>query len=125
MTMLDVPDSLVPLMEAMNEVVSHVQAFERAGRAGDDMNFPKAERELMALIAGLEGACTAQMLKSLDPISPRIEVDGRAYRRMNNPNSEATYFGLRSAFRVERALYRLEGKRNGCRSASVKPREPH
>jgi len=113
MKVLDVPDSLAPLAQAISAVASHVLAFQNAGQAGDVVDFPTAERELMALVAALEGACTAQMLKSLDPVAPRVEVDGQIYRRMNNPNAESTYFGLRSAFRVERALYRLQGERNG------------
>ena len=69
---------------------SHVLAFEVAGRQGAAVDSPRAERELMTLVA-----------------------TRKSYRRMNNPSSEATCFGMRSAFRVDRALYRLEGERNG------------
>ncbi len=110
MAMLEIPDEVVPVVQA---VLDHVLTFERAGRQGGVVDFGGAEAKLMTLIAAMEGCFTGRMLKSLDPDAPRVLVGGRVYRRMNNPNSEAAYFGMRSAFRVDRALYRLEGDRNG------------
>jgi len=110
MAMIEVPDELVPTLDA---VLSHVSDFSAQGRAGGRVDFRDAERELMARVAALEGCATGLMLKSLDPHAPRVRVDGKTYRRMNNPNSMSTYFGLRTAFRVERGIYRQEGVRNG------------
>lgn len=110
MAMIEVPDALAPALEAL---LAHVDDFTTRGQAGEAVDFRADERLLMERVAALEGCATALMLSSLDPCSPRVRVDGKTYRRMNNPNCTATYFGLRSKFRVERGIYRDESIRNG------------
>lgn len=110
MAMVDVPDALVPALEA---VLAHVQDFNERGVAGEVVDFRADEKLLMERMAEFEGCATGMMLASLDPRSPRVRVGGKTYRRMNNPNCTSTYFGLRSKFRVERGIYRDESVRNG------------
>lgn len=110
MAMVEVPDALVPALEA---VLAHVDDFTTRGEAGEAVDFRADEKSLMERMAMLEGCATGLMLASLDPSSPRVRVGGKTYRRMNNPNCTSTYFGLRSKFRVERNIYRDEGVRNG------------
>jgi len=77
------------------------------------VDFRADEKLLMERMAAMEGCAIGVMLSALDPRSPRVRVGSKTYRRMNNPNCTATYFGLRSNFRVERGIYREEGLRNG------------
>ena len=110
MALVEVPDALAPALEA---VLAHIDEFTSRGEAGEVVDFRSDERVLMERMAALEGCATGVMLSSLDPRSPRVRVGGKTYRRMNNPNCTASYFGLRSKFRVERGIYREEGVRNG------------
>ena len=88
------------------ELVEGVQALMR------EVDFGAAETSLAEIVAGLECAGLARMLRSLDPTEERVEVDGHAWRRMNLRAAE-TYWGLRGPVRVERGLYRREDIRNG------------
>lgn len=110
MATVEVPDGLA---EVLRPLLEHVASFEAVGRAGEQVDFRAREREMMELVAAVEGRCTARMLESLDMVCPRVRVDGKTYRRMNNPTSKKTYFGMRSTARVDRHIYRLQGARNG------------
>ena len=100
-------------MPALEAVLSHVEDFATRGGAGQVVDFRAAEKSLMERMATLEGCATGLMLASLDPGSPRVRVGGTTYRRMNNLNRTATYFGLHSRFRVEHGIYREDCVRNG------------
>lgn len=99
------------LAEGIRAVVRHVAAFEEAAVAGEP-DFARAEGTLADLVGDLECAGLARMLRALDPVEERVEVDGHAWRRLNLRAGE-TYWGLRGPVRVERGLYRREDIRNG------------
>ncbi len=106
----ELPDDIASLLRP---ILDHIDDFAARGRRGDRVDFAADERELMKRVAAFEVGCTGRMLQSLDPVAPRVEVGGRTYRRMNNPNTEAAYFTMRGAVSLARGLYRDENVRNG------------
>ncbi len=100
------------LVEGVQALMREVDAFRTAAGQGGEVDFGAAETSLAEIVAGLECAGLARMLRSLDPTEERVEVDGHAWRRMNLRAAE-TYWGLRGPVRVERGLYRREDIRNG------------
>lgn len=110
MPTIDLPDHVIALLRP---ILDHVDDFEVRGRRGDKVDFAAGELELMKRVAVFEVGCAGRMLQSLDPLSARVEVGGRTYRRMNNPNTEAPYFTMRGAISLARGLYRDENIRNG------------
>lgn len=109
MVSVQVPSHLAPLVQGL---IDHVMAYEQAAREGAPRSFADGESELMALAASLESASLGSMLASLDPVAPRIEVDGVVYGRLNQ-EANCTYSTLRGEIVVNRHLYRQEGIRNG------------
>ncbi len=110
MPTIDLPEDVLALLRP---ILDHVDDFATRGRRGDRVDFAADERELMKRVAVFEVGCTGRMLQSLDPSTPRVEVDGRTYRRMNNPNTTSSYFTMRGAISLTRGLYRDENVRNG------------
>lgn len=110
MPTIDIPEELVALLQP---VLDHVEMFTATSRSGADQDFEAGELALMARVAAFEVGCLRQMLLSLDPTSRRIEVGGRTYRRMENPNMDSAYFAMRGSITVRRGLYRLENVKNG------------
>lgn len=100
------------LAEGVREMMREVEAFRTAADEPGEVDFAAAERSLAAIVAKLECAGLARMLRSLDPREERVEVDGFAWRRLNLQAGE-TYWSLRGPVRVERGLYRREDVRNG------------
>lgn len=107
---VDVPEEIATLLRP---IIEFVETFSDLGRSGNAVDFSGGERDLMERIAALETGCLGRMLKALDPVAPRVEVGGRTYRRMNNPNTSGKYFAMRGGLSLERGLYREEGVRNG------------
>ncbi len=107
---IELPDDVLALLRP---ILDHVDDFVVRGRGGERVDFAAGERELLKRVAAFEVGCTGRMLQSLDPVAPRVEVGGRTYRRMNNPNTEASYFTMRGAISLARGLYREENIRNG------------
>lgn len=101
-----VPVELAPHIQ---HIVDHLAAFRNETGEPD---FAAGELELMKLTAGLETTGVGMMLASLDPDVPRVEVDGRSYRRLNQ-RAESTYVTLRGEVVINRGLYRQERLRNG------------
>jgi hypothetical protein len=100
------------LVEGVREMMREVDAFRAAAERSGEVDFASAERSLASIVAKLECAGLARMLRSLDTQEERVEVDGIAWRRMNLHAAE-TYWSLRGPVRVERGLYRREDVRNG------------
>ena len=101
---IEVPEELVSVFKG---VVTAFQSFDP--ESGD---FGQAERDLMEKTAELETTALLGMLVRLDPACPRIEFQGKRYRRLKQYAS-GLYSGLRGELRVERALYREMGVKNG------------
>jgi hypothetical protein len=110
MPSVEVPEAVLVLLRP---ILEHVESFGRRARGWEAIDFALDEGELMRRVAAFEVGCIGQMLEALDPVAPRVEVKGRVYRRLNLPNNEAPYFGVRGATRVRRALYRDAGVKNG------------
>lgn len=107
---IDVPEELAPTIRA---VVEHFSTYREAVQSDTaDVSFAEAEAEWSDRVAQLETTGLMGMLAALDPKCSRIEMDGRPYRRLNQP-SAGTYSGLRGETRVERGLYREMGVKNG------------
>lgn len=78
----------------------------------DTSDFAAAERALMEKTAQLETTALLGMLVRLDPDCPQVEFQGKRYRRLRQYAS-GLYSGLRGELRVQRALYREMGVKNG------------
>jgi hypothetical protein len=105
---IEVPEHLAASMKAL---LDHVEAV-RARAHEPDVRFAEAEARLGELTADIEAASLSSFLGALDPSDERVEVAGVSYRRLHQPSAES-YLSLRGTVRVNRALYRQEGVRNG------------
>lgn len=105
---VSVPAELAPHVQAL---IEHVEGYRDRARGGTP-DFAVAERTAMELTGRLEGACVGAMLTTLDPTAPRVEVDGRTYKRLEQ-RAECTYYTMRSEVVLNRHLYRAEDVRNG------------
>lgn len=105
---LEVPGDLA---EVLRPIVEQLTSFR--GQAADgEPSFREAEAEVGRLFARAETQAVGSMLAALDPQSEYVEVEGREFRRMNLETGEK-YHTIRGTVRVERALYREVGVRNG------------
>ena len=105
---VSVPSDLASHIEHLIELIEGYRDRARGGTP----DFAVAEQEAMELIGRLEGACVGSMLAALDPTAPRVEVDGRTYKRLEQ-RAESTYYTMRSEVVINRHLYRAEDVRNG------------
>lgn len=100
------------LAEGVEAMMREIDAFGAAGAHLGPVDFAGAETSLAGIVAKLECAGLARMLRSLDPQEERVEINGVAWRRLNLHAAE-NYWSLRGPVRVERGLYRREDIRNG------------
>lgn len=100
------------LAEGVRAMMREVDAFRAAGAQPGEVDFAAAERSLSGIVAKLECAGLARMLRSLDPQEERVEINEVTWRRLNLDTGE-TYWSLRGPVRVPRGLYRRENIRNG------------
>jgi hypothetical protein len=108
LTQLSLPAEFLPAFQA---ILDHVSEFGDAAMRGEE-DFAASESRLGRLFAEAETQCLGAMLRGLDPVEERVEVDGFTWRRMKLRTAE-TYFTLRGPVRVARGLYRREDIRNG------------
>lgn len=106
---VEVPSQLAPFVQRLLE---HVNDFTQAARTERPRAFAEGEAELIQLVGELECASLGNLLESLDPEAPRVEVKGVVYGRLRQ-EARATYSTLRGEVVVLRHLYRQEGVRNG------------
>ena len=111
------------MVTSVSDIASYGNEFGRAvgeledfilqtcSRADESLDYLAFEREVRQLTAGIEKACHAQVLESLDNLGPRVEYEGRLYRAC--ARVPKTYRTLAGRVTVKRTLYREAETRNG------------
>jgi hypothetical protein len=107
---LEMPEELKGVGEAIQALVRQVEASWRSTRGGRAMDYATIERQVAAGAAAIECASHQAVLQGLDIDQPRVRIEGQEYRRVGR--YEADYYTLAGPVRVTRTLYRAQGQRN-------------
>jgi hypothetical protein len=107
---IEIPDELKSIGEAVRTLVRQVEATWRSTRGGRALDYAAIERQVAAGAAAIERASHQVILQGLDVDQPRIVIEGQVYRRVGR--YEADYYTLAGPVRVTRTLYREQGQRN-------------
>jgi len=108
--MIEIPDELKGVGEAVSAMVAQVEATWRSIRGGRAVEYAEIERQVTAGAAAIERASHQAVLQGLDVDEPRVVIEGQVYSRVGR--YEADYYTLAGAVRVTRTLYREQGQRN-------------
>jgi hypothetical protein len=107
---IEIPDELKGVGEAVSAMVRQVEATWRSTRGGKALEYPAIERQLAESAAAIERASHQAVLQGLDVDQPRIRIEGKVYGRVGR--YEADYYTMAGPVRVTRTLYRELGSRN-------------
>jgi len=107
---IEIPDELKGIGEAVRTMVRQVEATWRSIRGGRALDYPEIERQVAAGAAAIERAGHQAVLQGLDVDQPRVVVEGQVYSRVGR--YEADYYTMAGPVRVTRTLYREQGQRN-------------
>jgi hypothetical protein len=107
---IEIPDELKGIGEAVRAMVRQVEATWRSTRGGRALDYAEIERQVAAGAAAIERASHQAVLQGLDVDQPRIGIEGQVYRRVGR--YEADYYTMAGPVRVTRTLYREQGQRN-------------
>lgn len=108
--MIEIPDELKGVGEAISAMVRQVEATWRSTRGGRAVDYPEIERQVAAGAAAIERASHQAVLQGLDVDQPRVVIEGQVYHRVGR--YEADYYTMAGAVRVTRTLYRAQGQHN-------------
>jgi len=107
---IEIPDELKGVSEAVRDMLRQVEATWRSTRGGKALNYPEIERQLAEGAAAIERASHQVVLQGLDVDQPRVRIEGKEYGRVGR--YEADYYTMAGPVRVTRTLYRELGPRN-------------
>jgi hypothetical protein len=107
---IEIPDELKGVCEAVRAMVRQVEATWRSTRGGRALDYPEIERQVAAGAAAIERASHQAVLQGLDVDQPRVVIEGQVYSRVGR--YEADYYTMAGPVRVTRTLYRERGQRN-------------
>jgi hypothetical protein len=107
---IEIPDELKGVSEAVRAMVRQVEATWRSTRGGRALDYPEIERQVAAGAAAIERASHQAVLQGLDVDQPRVVIEGQVYSRVGR--YEADYYTMAGPVRVTRTLYRERGQRN-------------
>jgi len=107
---LEMPEELKGVGEAIKTLVRQVEATWRSTRGGRAIEYATIERQVAAGAAAIERASHQAVLQGLDVDQPRVGIEGQVYHRVGR--YEADYYTLAGPVRVTRTLYRAHGQRN-------------
>jgi hypothetical protein len=107
---IEIPDELKGIGEAVRAMVRQVEATWRSTRGGRAMEYAEVEKQVAAGAAALERASHQAILQGLDMDHPRVVIEGQVYSRVGR--YEADYYTQAGPVRVTRTLYREQGQRN-------------
>lgn len=107
---LEMPEELKGVGEAIPALVRQVEASWRSTRGGRAIDYATIERQVAAGAAAIERASHQAVLQGLDIDQPRVRIEGQEYRRVGR--YEADYYTLAGPVRVTRTLYRAQGQGN-------------
>jgi hypothetical protein len=109
---IEVPEELKDLGEAMRALLTVVDGAMKAAVGGKAVDYARVERDVAEHTAALERAAHRGILQRLDVDHERVMIGGARHTRVGH--SDATYYTLAGAVVVPgRALYRRDGERNG------------
>jgi hypothetical protein len=107
---IEIPDELKGVSDAVKAMLSQVQAAWRSTRGGKALEYAEIERQLAEGAAAIERASHQAVLQGLDVDQPRVVIEGKVYGRVGR--YEAQYYTMAGAVEVSRTLYRELGQRN-------------
>jgi hypothetical protein len=106
---MEMPEELKGVGEAIQALVRQVEASWRSTRGGRAVDYALIERHVAAGAAAIERASPQAVVQGLDIDQPRVGIEGQVYHRVGR--YEADYYTLAGAVRVTRTLYREQGQR--------------
>ena len=107
---IEIPDELKGVGEAVKAMIRQVEASWRSTRGGRAVDYAAIERQVAASVAAIERASHQAVLQGLDLDQPRVVIEGKEYRRVGR--YEADYYTMAGPVRIMRTLYRECGQRN-------------
>jgi hypothetical protein len=107
---IEVPEELKPLGDAMMDAIAAVRKPRAATGAGKAVDYAAVEVAIGGAAARIERAGHLAVLQSLDVDRPSVMIGGARFTKVGR--CEATYYTLAGPVVVERSLYREAGKRN-------------
>jgi hypothetical protein len=107
---IEMPDELKGVGEAVQAMVRQVEASWRSTRGGRAVDYAAIEQHVAAGAAAIERASHQAVLQGLDVDQPRVGIEGKVYSRVGR--YEADYYTMAGPVRVTRTLYREHGQRN-------------
>jgi hypothetical protein len=108
--MIDMPDELKDVGEAVRAMLRQVEAVWWSTGGGKALDYAEIEQRLAEGAAAIERASHQAVLQGLDVDQPRVAIAGTVYGRVGR--YEADYYTMAGAVRVTRTLYRELGRRN-------------
>ena len=107
---IEIPDELKGVGEAVQAMVWKVEATWRSTRGGRAVDYAEIEGQMTAGAAAIERASHQAVLQGLDVDQPRVGIEGKVYSRVGR--YEADYYTMAGPVRVTRTLYREQGQRH-------------
>lgn len=109
---IEVPEELREMGEAIQELLANVMAANRVARAdGRAVDYASLEQMVSDKGRKVERGAHRAMLQALDVDQPLVAIEGKRHARVGR--FYATYYTDAGAVTVERSLYREVGVRNG------------
>src|SRR5215475_10942875 len=107
--LIEMPEELKGVGEAVQALVQQVAANWRSTRGGRAVDYATIERQVAAGAAAIERASHQAVLQGLDIDQARVRIEGKVYRRVERYAAE--YYTKAGPVRVTRTLYRKQGER--------------
>lgn len=108
---IELPEECKALKKPFENVIKRVCREVSRAAGGRGREYAKVEAALGEDVAAVERACNATVLAALDVDAARVTINGTTYSKIGR--AEASYYTMAGAVRVDRALYRPLGERNG------------
>jgi hypothetical protein len=110
--MLEIPDALKSMFEAMRELLTEAQSQVERGRTlGREAQYEAFEGRLAEKLAAVERGAHEAALSALDVDEPQIVINGELHMRV--VRDRTTYMSQSGEVPVVHSLYRRAGDRNG------------
>ena len=108
---IEIPDELRDLGEALATMVARVQGTVAGTGGGKAVDYGRVEQAIAGEAGGIERAAHRAVLQALDIDVPTVVIGGIRYTKVGR--CEAPYHTLAGSVSIERSLYRQSGQRGG------------
>ena len=108
---IEIPDELTDLGEALATMVARVQGTVAGMGGGKAVDYGRVERAIAEETGGIERAAHRAILQALDIDVPAVVIGGIRYTKVGR--CAAPYHTLAGSVSIERSLYRQSGQRGG------------